>query len=106
MTSSHHGLYAQGYTRATMAGTKRRNPARASKSHKTDLSSDWSLQLDSMKLESLVIANQHVAVNTFPGLVHTARHITKVGCTRSGRANLRGACRHGMTHDWGEVVTR
>ena len=90
MTSSHHGLYAQGYTRATMVGTKRRNPARASQSHKTNLSSDWSLQLDSMKLESLVIANQHVAVNTFPGLVHTARHITKVGCTRSGWADPHG----------------
>ena len=47
------------------------------------LSSDWSLQLDSMKLESLVIADQHAAVNTFPGLVHTARHTTRVGCTRS-----------------------
>ena len=46
-------------------------------------SSDWSLQLDSMKSESLVIANQNVAVNTFPGLVHTARHTMGVGCTRS-----------------------
>ncbi len=51
------------------------------------LSSDWSLQLDSMKVESLVIADQHAAVNTFPGLVHTARHTTKVACTRSRRAN-------------------
>ncbi len=50
---------------------------------KTVPSSDCSLQLDCMKLESLVIADQHAAVNTFPGLVHTARHITKVGCTRS-----------------------
>ncbi len=58
--------------------------ARGSQSQKAGLSSDWSLQLDSMKLESLVIADQHAAVNTFPGLVHTARHITKVGCTRSG----------------------
>ena len=49
--------------------------------HKTVLSSDWSLQLDSMKLESLVIADQHAAVNTFPGLVHTARHTTKACCT-------------------------
>ena len=48
---------------------------------KAGLSSDWSLQLDSMKLESLVIEDQHASVNTFPGLVHTARHITKVGCT-------------------------
>ncbi len=51
------------------------------------LSSDWSLQLGSMKVESLVIADQHAAVNTFPGLVHTARHTTKVACTRSRRAN-------------------
>ncbi len=51
------------------------------------LSSDWSLQLDSMKVESLVTADQHAAVNTFPGLVHTARHTTKVACTRSRRAN-------------------
>ena len=90
MTSSPHGLYAQGYTRATMAGTKSRKTARWSQSHKTGLSSDWSLQLDSMKLESLVIADQNAAVNTFPGLVHTARHITKAGCTRSRRANLQG----------------
>src|SRR5205814_8465010 len=83
MTSSPHGLYVQGYTRATMAGTNRRESASWSKSDKAGLSSDWGLQLDPMKLESLVIADQHAAVNTFPGLVHTARHITKVGCTRS-----------------------
>ncbi len=83
MTSSPHGLYVQGYTRATMVGTMCCELARVSQSQKTDLSSDWSLQLDSMKLESLVIAYQHDAVNTFPGLVHTARHITKAGCTRS-----------------------
>ncbi len=87
MTSSPHGLYVQGYTRATMAGTNRCKPAMGSQSEKAGLSSDWSLQLDSMKLESLVIADQHAAVNTFPGLVHTARHITKAGCTRSGCAN-------------------
>ena len=51
-----------------------------------------------MKLESLVIANQNVAVNTFPGLVHTARHTMGVDCTRSGY--------HGVVYDWGEVVTR
>jgi hypothetical protein len=83
MTSSPHGLYAQGYTRATMGGTKSSNLARGSKSQKAILSSDWSLQLDSMKSESLVIADQHAAVNTFPGLVHTARHTRKVDCTRS-----------------------
>ncbi len=83
MTSSPHGPYVQGYTRATMAGTRGCKPARGSQSQKTGLSSDRSLQLDSVKLESLVIADQHAAVNTFPGLVHTARHTTKVDCTRS-----------------------
>ena len=85
--SSHHGLYAQGYTRATMGRTKGCHLAIRSQSQKTPLSSDWSLQLDSMKLESLVIADQHAAVNTFPGLVHTARHIMGVACSRSRRAN-------------------
>ena len=54
-----------------------------SETHKGVRSPDWSLQLDSMKSESLVIADQHAAVNTFPGLVHTARHTMGVGCTRS-----------------------
>ncbi len=83
MTSSPHGLYAQGYTRSTMDGTKSSQLARVRKSQKAILSSDWSLQLDSMKSESLVIADQHAAVNTFPGLVHTARHTRKIDCTRS-----------------------
>ncbi len=87
MTSSHHGLYVQGYTRATMGGTNRSQPARGSKSEKTVLSSDRRLQLACVKLESLVMPYQNDGVNTFPGLVHTARHITKVGCTRSLRAN-------------------
>ncbi len=90
MTSSPHGPYVQGYTRATMVCTKGRKPAMVSQSHKAYLSSDWSLQLDSMKLESLVIADQHAAVNTFPGLVHTARHTTRVDCTRSRWANPSG----------------
>ena len=83
MTSSPHGLYVQGYTRATMGCTKGCDLVRASQSQKTVRSSDWSLQLDSMKLESLVIADQHAAVNTFPGLVHTARHTMRVGNTQS-----------------------
>ena len=83
MTSSHHGPYVLGYTRATMASTKRSKTATSSKSHKACLSADWSLKPDSMKLESLVIADQHAAVNTFPGLVHTARHTMGAGFTRS-----------------------
>ena len=81
MMSSPHGPYVQGYTRATMDRTKGSKPARVSKSQKTVLSSDWSLQLDCMKVESLVIVYQNDTVNTFPGLVHTARHITKAGST-------------------------
>ena len=91
MTSSPYGLYIQGCTRATMVGTKGRKPARGSQSQKAGLSSDWSLQLDSMKLESLVIADQNAAVNTFPGLVHTARHTMKACCTRSHCANRKEA---------------
>ena len=83
MTSNHHAPYDLGYTRATMVITKRSEVARWSESQKNHLSSDCSLQLDYMKLESLVIANQNVAVNTFPGLVHTARHTMGVGYARS-----------------------
>ncbi len=83
MTSSPHGPYVQGYTRATMIGTKSSKLVRVSESQKAGLSTDWSLQLDSMKAESLVIADQHAAVNTFPGLVHTARHTMGVDYSRS-----------------------
>ena len=83
MTSNHHAPYDLGNTRATMDGTTGRETARWSQSHKTILSSDCRLQLAYMKQESLVIADQHAAVNTFPGLVHTARHTTRVGNTRS-----------------------
>ena len=88
MTSNHHAPYDLGYTRATMDGTKGSKTARFSQSHKTVLSSDCRLQLAYMKLESLVIADQHAAVNTFPGLVHTARHTTRVCNTRSRSGNL------------------
>ena len=67
-----------------MGVTKGSEIARWSKSYKSTRSPDWSLQLDSMKLESLVIVDQNATVNTFPGLVHTARHVMGVGCTRSG----------------------
>ena len=89
MTSNHHAPYGLGYTRTTMADTKGSDPVRGSESRKDRLSSDWSLQPDFMKLESLVIANQHVAVNTFSGLVHTARQTMGVSNTRSRWHNLR-----------------
>ena len=83
MTSNHHALYDLGYTRTTMAPTKSSDTARWSKPHKNCLSSDCRLQLACMKSELLVIADQHAAVNTFPGLVHTARHTMRAGGTRS-----------------------
>ena len=106
MTSSHHGPYVQGYKRATMVGTKGSELARGSQSQKADLSTDRSLQLDSLKSESLVIADQQAAVNTFPGLVHTARHTMGVGCSRSRNLNRKERPYQGVVGDWGEVVTR
>ena len=82
-TSSHHAPYALGYTRVTMAGTASRETVMLSKSLKTSLSSDCTLQLECMKSESLVHADQHAALNTFPGLVHTARHTMEVDHARS-----------------------
>ena len=107
MTSNHHAPYDLGYTRATMVGTTSRESVTASKSLKANLSSDCRLQLAYMKSESLVIADQHAAVNTFPGLVHTARHTTRVVCTRSRRPNpFRGGGVEGVEGEGGEVVTR
>ena len=90
MTSSPHGPHVQGYTRATMVDTDRCELARVSQSQKVHLSTDCTLQLECMKSESLVIADQQAAVNTFPGLVHTARHTMGVDCSRSGRSNPQG----------------
>jgi hypothetical protein len=100
MTSSPHGPYVRGYTRATMAGTEGSKPARGSESQKAGLSPDWSLQLDSMKSESLVTADQHAAVNTFPGLVHTARQAMGAGGTRSPLSNRKEDAAEGKTSDW------
>ena len=106
MTSNHHAPYVLGFTHATMAGTKGCNTVRWSESQKAGLSSDWRLQLASMKLELLVIPDQHAGVNTFPGLVHTARQVMKVGNTRSRWPNRKEGAVEGGVGDWGEVVTR
>jgi hypothetical protein len=87
MTSSQHAPYVLGYTRTTMLRTKGSKLAIASKSHKPWHSSDCRLQLACMKEESLVIPGQHTGVNTFPGLVHTARHTMGVGFARSRYSN-------------------
>ena len=83
MTSNHHALYDLGYTRTTMAVNKEKQDREVERNPKRRLSSDCRLQLACMKLELLVIADQHAAVNTFPGLVHTARHTMGAGNTRS-----------------------
>ena len=83
MTSNHHASYVLGYTRATMDGTKRSDIAIWSKTQKAVLNSDCGLQPAHTKTELLVIPNQNVGVNAFPGLVHTARHAMGAGGTRS-----------------------
>ena len=101
MTSNHHAPYDLGYTRNTMAYTERSEVVIWSKTHKVRLSSDRSLQLDYVKLESLVIADQHAAVNTFSGLVHTARQTMRVGNARSQWLNRKERAVEGRTDDWG-----
>ena len=91
MTSNHHASYALGYKRATMAITKRCNTVTWSQPQKNGPSSDCGLQPAHMKSDLLVIPNQHVGVNAFPGLVHTARHAMGVGGTQSRCANRKEA---------------
>jgi hypothetical protein len=105
-TSNHHAPYVLGYTRATMAVTESSETARWSEPQKSCPSSDRGLQPAHVKSELLVIADQHAAVNTFPGLVHTARHTMGVGSARSQYPNRKGGAAEGETNDWGEVVTR
>ena len=93
MTSSPHGLYSWAAHVLQWSVQRVAKPRGGANPKKPALSSDCSLQLDCMKLESLVIAEQHAAVNTFPGLVHTARQARKVGSIRSRRANPLGGSR-------------
>ena len=106
MTSSPHGPYRWGSTRQTQAATKGRKPARGSESLKAGRSPGRGLQLDCVKSESRVFVGQHVTVNTFPGLVHTARHTMGAGLARSSEPNRKEGDYHGGVRDWGEVVTR
>ena len=96
MTSSHHGPYVLGHTRATMAGTERSEAGTRSESQKAGLSTDCSLQLDCMKMESLVIAHQHGAVN----------NTIRVGGGRSRQSNRKGDGSEATSGEGGEVVTR
>ena len=106
MTSNHHAPYDLGYTRNTMALNRGKQYREVEQIPKKCLSSDCRLQPACMKSELLVIADQHAAVNTFPGLVHTARHTMEVGNTRSQLPNSNGGAAEGGIDDWGEVVTR
>ena len=105
-TSNHHALYDLGYTRTTMAVNRGKQESDLEQTPKNGPSSDCRLQLAYMKLELLVIADQHAAVNTFPGLVHTARHTMRAGNTRSRWSNRKEDAAEGRIGDWGEVVTR
>ena len=106
MTSNHHAPYDLGYTRNTMVINRGKQSREAEQIPKNDLSSDRRLQPACVKLELLVIADQHAAVNTFPGLVHTARHTMGVCNTRSLLPNRKEGAAEGGISDWGEVVTR
>ena len=105
-TSNHHAPYVLGYTRNTMAVNRGKQSREAEQTPKSRPSSDRRLQLACVKSESLVIADQHAAVNTFPGLVHTARHTMRAGNTRSQYPNRKEGAAEGRIGDWGEVVTR
>ncbi|CDZ23241.1 hypothetical protein CCDG5_2066 [[Clostridium] cellulosi] len=106
MTSNHHAPYDLGYTRTTMAANKGKQYREVERIPKSGPSSDCRLQPACMKTELLVIADQHAAVNTFPGLVHTARHTMRAGNTRSRLRNRKERGAEGGIGDWGEVVTR
>ena len=107
MTSSHHAPYVQGCKHATMVGTEGCETARLSESRKADLSSDWSLQPDSMKLESLVIVDQLRHGEYVPGPC-THRPSRHGSCERPKSVSqpARGQAAEGEHSDWGEVVTR
>ena len=106
MTSNHHAPYVLGYTRTTMVINRGKQDSDVERNPNSHLSSDRRLQPACVKLELLVIADQHAAVNTFPGLVHTARHTMGVCNTRSLLPNRKEGAAEGGISDWGEVVTR
>ena len=101
MTSNHHALYDLGYTRTTMAFNKEKQNSDVEQISKKRLSSDCRLQLAYMKSELLVIVGQHTTVNTFPGLVHTARQTMRVGNARSRWPNRKEGAVEGRADDWG-----
>ena len=106
-TSSHHGPYAWGYTRATMARTEGGKLARVSESQKARRSPDWSLQLDSMKSESLVIAHQLRRGEYVPGpCTHRPSHDPSRLHPKSLAQPAREGGAEGVIGEGDEVVTR
>ncbi len=106
-TSSHHGPYVQGYTRATMGRTKGCESASSSQSQKAVLSSDWRLQLASMKPESLVIVDQLRHGEYVPGpCTHRPSRHGSSERPKSVSELARDQAAEGEPSDWGEVVTR
>ena len=101
MTSNHHAPYDLGCTRTTMAVNRGKQSSDAEQNPKSSLSSDCRLKLACTKSELLVIVNQHVTVNTFPGLVHTARQTMRVGNARSLLSDRKGDAAEGRLDDWG-----
>ena len=100
-TSNHHAPYDLGYTRTTMADNRGMLSREVERNPKIGLSSDRRLKLACVKSELLVIADQHAAVNTFPGLVHTARQTMRAGNTRSLLSNRKEDAVEGGFSDWG-----
>ena len=105
MTSSQHGLYVWGYT-CYNGQYNRRDLAEGANQGKTGLSSDCRLQLACMKLESLVIADQHAAVNTFQALYCSPVTSRKLAVLEVAAPTRKRQAPKSMVSDWGEVVTR
>ena len=101
MTSNHHAPYDLGYTRTTMVINRGKQDSDVERISKNCPSSDCRLQLACMKSELLVIVDQHATVNTFPGLVHTARQTMRVGNARSLLSDRKGDAAEGRLDDWG-----
>ena len=95
MTSNQHGPYVRGDTRVTMAGTERSEAATPSGPQKAGPSTDRSLQLGSVKLDSLVIAHQPWRGEYVPGPCthrpssHESLKRLKSGTARTGLGRVR-----------------
>ena len=106
MTSNHHAPYVLGYTRNTMAVNKGKQSREEEQNPKNGLSSDCRSQPACTKLELLVIADQHAAVNTFPVLYTPPVTPWEPVIPEVSSLTLVEDAAEGRIGDWGEVVTR